>query len=45
MRENEFAVQTFESGGYPDVASIEFLNFEDLVSGSPVMNPDAYPSH
>ena len=30
VRENEFAVQTFEFDGYPDVVSIEFLTFEDL---------------
>lgn len=30
VRENEFAIQTFEFDGYPDVVSIEFLTFEDL---------------
>lgn len=33
VRENEFAIQTFEFGGYPDVVSIEFLTFEDLGDG------------
>ncbi|UNX56251.1 SRPBCC family protein [Georgenia sp. TF02-10] len=33
VRENEFAVQTFEFDGYPDVVSIEFLTFEDLGGG------------
>ncbi|MBP2217807.1 SRPBCC family protein [Arthrobacter sp. CAN_C5] len=33
VRENEFAIQTFEFGGYPDVVSIEFLTFEDLGNG------------
>ncbi|WP_028278923.1 SRPBCC family protein [Arthrobacter sp. H5] len=33
VRENEFAVQTFEFDGYPDVVSIEFLTFEDLGNG------------
>jgi uncharacterized protein YndB with AHSA1/START domain len=30
VRENDFAVQTFEFDGYPDVVSIEFLTFKDL---------------
>lgn len=30
VRDNEFAVQTFEFEGYPDVVSIESLTFEDL---------------
>lgn len=30
VRENEFAVQTFEFSGYPDVVSIEFLTLEQL---------------
>lgn len=30
VRENEFAIQTFEFGGYPDIVSIEFMTFEDL---------------
>ena len=30
VRENDFAVQTFEFSGYPDVVMIEFTNFEDL---------------
>lgn len=33
VRENAFAVQTFEFDGYPDVVSIEFLTLEDLGDG------------
>ena len=33
VRENDFAIQTFEFDGYPDVVSIEFLTFEDLGGG------------
>ncbi|NKX49932.1 SRPBCC family protein [Arthrobacter deserti] len=33
VRENDFAVQTFEFSGYPDVVSMEFLTFEDLGGG------------
>jgi uncharacterized protein YndB with AHSA1/START domain len=33
VRENEFAVQTFEFEGYPDVVSIESLTFDDLGDG------------
>lgn len=33
VRENEFAIQTFEFDGYPDVVSLEFLRFEDLGGG------------
>ena len=33
VRENEFAIQTFEFSGYPDVVSIESLTFEDLGNG------------
>ncbi|MFC5788656.1 polyketide cyclase [Agromyces tardus] len=33
VRENEFAVQTFEFEGYPDVVSIESMTFEDLGDG------------
>ncbi len=45
VRENEFAIQTFEFGGYPDVVSIEFLTFEDLGSGrSRVRGHSVYPT-
>lgn len=30
VRENEFAIQTFEFEGFPDVVSIEAITFEDL---------------
>lgn len=33
VRENDFAIQTFEFDGYPDVVSLEFLQFEDLGDG------------
>jgi uncharacterized protein YndB with AHSA1/START domain len=33
VRENDFAIQTFEFDGYPDVVSIEFMTFEDLGGG------------
>ena len=33
VRENEFAVQTFEFEGFPDVVSIESLTFEDVGDG------------
>ena len=33
VRDNEFAIQTFEFEGFPDVVSIESLRFEDLGNG------------
>ena len=33
MRDNEFAVQTFEFEGFPDVVAIESMTFEDLGGG------------
>ncbi len=33
VRPNEFAIQTFEFEGYPDVVSIESMTFEDLGNG------------
>lgn len=33
VRDNEFAVQTFEFEGYPDVVAIESMTFEDLGDG------------
>jgi len=33
VRENEFAIQTFEFEGYPDVVAIESIAFEDLGDG------------
>ena len=45
VRENEFAIQTFEFGGYPDVVSIEFLTFHDLDGGRTRLSAHAvYPS-
>ena len=33
VRENEFAIQTFEYEGFPDVVAVEALTFEDLGNG------------
>jgi uncharacterized protein YndB with AHSA1/START domain len=45
VRENEFAIQTFEFEGYPDVVSIESITFEDLGGGrSRVHTHSAYPT-
>ncbi|MEX0865526.1 MAG: SRPBCC family protein [Acidimicrobiia bacterium] len=45
VRDNEFAVQTFEFEGFPDVVSVESLTFEDLGSGrSRVRGHATYPS-
>ena len=45
VRENEFAVQTFEFDGYPDVVSIEFLTLTDLGGGrTRVAGHSVYPS-
>lgn len=45
VRDNDFAIQTFEFDGYPDVVSIEFLTFEDLGGGRTRLSGHAvYPS-
>ena len=45
VRENEFAIQTFEFEGYPDVVSIESITFEDLGGGrSRVRLHSVYPT-
>ena len=45
VRDNEFAIQTFEFEGYPDVVSIESLTFEDLGDGrSRIRGHSVYPS-
>jgi uncharacterized protein YndB with AHSA1/START domain len=45
VRDNEFAIQTFEFDGYPDVVSIEYLTFEDLGNGrSRVRGHSVYPT-
>jgi uncharacterized protein YndB with AHSA1/START domain len=45
VRENEFAIQTFEFEGFPDVVSIESLRFEDLGGGRSRLTGHAvYPS-
>jgi uncharacterized protein YndB with AHSA1/START domain len=45
VRENEFAIQTFEFDGYPDVVSIESMTFEDLSGGRCRLTAHAvYPS-
>jgi uncharacterized protein YndB with AHSA1/START domain len=45
VRENEFAIQTFEFEMFPDVVSIESLTFQDLGDGrSRVRGHATYPS-
>ena len=45
VRDNEFAVQTFEFEGAPDQVSIEFLTFTDVGGGRSRLNAHAvYPS-
>jgi uncharacterized protein YndB with AHSA1/START domain len=45
VRENDFAIQTFEFDGYPDVVSIDCLTFEDLGGGrSRLIGHAVYPS-
>ncbi|MCI0424710.1 MAG: SRPBCC family protein [Actinobacteria bacterium] len=45
VRDNEFAIQTFEYEGFPDVVSIETLSFEDLGGGrSRLRGHSTYPS-
>ncbi|MEC5181950.1 SRPBCC family protein [Arthrobacter sp. CG_A4] len=45
VRENQFAIQTFEFSGYPDVVSIEFLTLADLGDGRTRLTAHAvYPS-
>ena len=45
VRDNEFAIQTCEFEGFPDVVSIESLSFEDLGDGrSRVRGHATYPS-
>jgi uncharacterized protein YndB with AHSA1/START domain len=45
VRENEFAIQTFEFLGYPDAVSIESMRFEDLGNGRSRLSGHAvYPT-
>ena len=45
VRENDFAIQTFEFEGFPDVVSIESLTFEDLGNGRARLRAHAvYPT-
>ncbi|MRG60069.1 polyketide cyclase [Agromyces sp. CFH 90414] len=45
VRENEFAVQTFEFEGMPDVVAIETMTFEDLGGGrTRLTGHSTYPS-
>ncbi|MHA7284272.1 SRPBCC family protein [Arthrobacter sp. TMS2-4] len=45
VRDNEFAIQTFEYDGYPDVVSIEFLSFQELPGGRTRLTAHAvYPT-
>ena len=46
VRENEFAIQTFEFEGFPDVVSIESMTFEDLGGGrTRLRGPRGLPHH
>jgi uncharacterized protein YndB with AHSA1/START domain len=45
VRENDFAIQTFEYEGFPDVVSIESITFEDLGNGrTRLSGHSVYPS-
>ena len=45
VRENEFAIQTFEFEGVPDIVSVESLRFVDLGDGRTRLEGHAvYPS-
>ena len=44
VRENEFAVQTFEFEGVPDVVAIESMTFEDLGGRTRLRGHSVYPS-
>lgn len=44
VRTDEFAVQTFEYEGFPDVVSIEFLTFVDLADRCRLEGHSVYPS-
>ncbi len=45
VRDNEFAIQTFEFEGYPDVVSVESIRFEPLEGGRSRLHVHAvYPS-
>ena len=45
VRDNDFAIQTFEFEGFPDVVSIESLRFTDLGNGrTRVIGHAVYPS-
>jgi uncharacterized protein YndB with AHSA1/START domain len=45
VRENDFAIQTFEFEGFPDVVAIESITFEDLGGGrSRVRGHSVYPT-
>ena len=45
VRDNEFAIQTFEFEGFPDVVSIESLRFESLEGGRTRLSAHAvYPT-
>jgi uncharacterized protein YndB with AHSA1/START domain len=45
VRENEFAIQTFEFDGVPDVVAIESITFTDLGNGrSKLTGHSVYPS-
>lgn len=45
VRPNEFAIQTFEFEGYPDIVSVESMRFEDLGNGrTRLVGHSVYPT-
>lgn len=44
VRPDEFAIQTFEFEGYPDVVAIESLTFEDLGGRTRISIHSVYPT-
>ena len=45
VRPNDFAIQTFEYEGYPDVVSVESMRFEDLGNGrTRLVGHSVYPN-
>ncbi|SFR84003.1 Uncharacterized conserved protein YndB, AHSA1/START domain [Agromyces sp. CF514] len=45
VRENEFAIQTFEYEGFPDVVAVESIAFEDLGDGRTLLRiHSTYPT-
>jgi uncharacterized protein YndB with AHSA1/START domain len=44
VRPNEFAIQTFEFEGFPDIVSIESLTFEDLGGRTRLRGHSVFPT-